>query len=238
MKMKKCVAALLLCSILSGCGNVDSPKPETTPEVGSGNVVENIVENETADPAANVSYEELMGDTAYVIKFQNENDMDILLEARITFKDADGNIQGTAFDSIFCFQKQSSGVLAFETPHTETEYLTGITAEVSLSASETGIFAPESSSVDKITMANNKTVNEGVAVSCQNISDKQIDNVRLMAIFYSGDKPVDFEEYVYLEFPAGGSFDYEFMRPYDLILGELDYDTYEVYVLSAFDDNY
>lgn len=238
MKKRGCITALLLCAFISGCGSVAAPQPESVPEVESENVTDGSIESAVVDLVDNVTYDEFIGDTAYVIKFRNGNDVDILLEASITFKDADGNVQGTAFDSIYCFQKQSSGVLAFETPHTDTEYLTGITAEVSLSASGTGIFAPESSSVDKITMTDNKTSNEGVAVSCQNTSDKQIDNVRLMAIFYSGDQPVDYEEYVYLEFPAGGSFDYEFMKPYDLILGELDYDTYEVYVLSAFDDNY
>lgn len=238
MKKRSCIAALLLCVFISGCGSAaDDPQTDSAPKVESENTTVDYIDNVAADPVDNVTYEEIMGDTAYVIKLQNGNDMDILLEARITFKDADGNIQGTAFDSLYCFQKQSSGALAFDTPHTETEYMSGITAEVSLSASETGIFAPESSSVDKITMTDNKTTNEGVAVSCQNTSDKQVDNVRLLVIFYSDGKPVDYEEYVYLELPAGGSFDYEFMRPYDLILGELDYDSYEVYVLSAFDDN-
>ena len=236
MKKKNWIVALLLCTFITGCGST-VPQPEAVPDVESESESDSAVESVPIDLVDKVTYEEYMGDTAYVIKFQNGNDVDILLEARITFKDADGNVQGTAFDSLYCFQKQSSGALAFETPHTDTEYMSGITAEVSLSASETGIFAPESSSVDKITMTDNKTENEGVVVSCQNTSDKQIDNVRLMAIFYSGGRPVDYEEYVYLEFPAGGSFDYEFMKPYDLILGELDYDTYEVYVLSAFDDN-
>lgn len=122
-------------------------------------------------------------------------------------------------------------------PHTESEYIGGVTAELSLRTSETGIFAPEGSPVDKFTLTENKTQNGEIVVSCINNSDKMVDNVRLMCVYYLGGIPVGHDEYVYLECEAGDTFGYTFYKPYDSILGDMEFDSYEVYLLNAFNDN-
>lgn len=237
--MKKRCLVIILCSLLlSGCGSTEVQSEEALLDGVENSVSETVGQTSEVNLIDNVAYEEVFSENQYVVKFQNGNDIDILLEAEVTFKNADGNVEGTAFDSIFCFHRNSSGVLAFDMPHTETEYVSGITPEISLSASETGIFAPESSSVDKFTIEHNLTENEDVTVSCTNTSDKQVDNVRLMCIYYLDGAPVGHDEYVYLECTAGATFDYTFYKPYDSILGDMEFDSYEVCVLSAFDDNY
>lgn len=236
---KKCLIIILCSLLLSSCSSAEVHQSEEAPPDSIENSVSESAESTSeVNLIDNVTYEEIFSENQYVVKFQNGNDVDILLEAEVTFKNADGTTEGTAFDSIFCFHRNSSGVLAFDMPHTETEYVSGVTPEISLSASETGIFAPESSSVDKFTIEQNQTENGDVTVSCTNTSDKRVDNVRLMCIYYLGGSPVGHDEYVYLECAAGATFDYTFYKPYDSILGDMEFDSYEVYVLSAFNDNY
>ena len=222
--MKKKIFIFALCGFLilslTGCDN------STNNSNQSGGKSANNFDANKIEKNISISDETIAPDNTLVTIIKNGNDETVNIEVEAIFYDANGNPLGSDSAYLSIYNKQEMACAFYNIPSGYSDY------EINIKANKN--FYTNYS--NKINVTSNDT-GEQIVVQVVNNSDKDIESVDLVAVFYKDGKIVGYDIAYKNELRSGVTSTSNIYYPYDANYEDVSFDNYKVYV-SAYSYNY
>lgn len=230
MKKLLTLLTLLTVSTLVGCGSDPIEVTQT----------DTIVHDEptpTPDISNSVTYELEESTNITLLKFTNSASVDVEVEVNFVF-DNNGTKEDAGYGHIYCLGAGKSGYVCMKKPDIDGKPIDGVTTEVNVSVSESGLFDDNGCKVDDISIEESES-DGNVTVSVTNNSDIDLSTVGTLVIYYNGDVPVWYNDYAY-DLASGSNYYWTFDKPcyYDVDSTPIEFDSYKVFVNEAYKSKY
>lgn len=177
----------------------------------------------------NVSYEAYEAPKNLIVKFTNNNDINIDGYFVVVYYDANGNMLYTDsfFDNYFNVIEPGKNQIAY------FSYPIDKYSSFKIIVSATSVNAIGMS--DKIKISSSSSSN-GVIANLTNTSNKTMTVTYIYVLYYNNNKVVGFDWSNIYDFKGGASKYLQFISPYDENYNDLPFDRYEMFVCDTFRD--
>lgn len=231
------VIALILGVILLTNNKEDSSQDEKTTQTEENNnkVTNNQDSQDDEDEIYNYDQEKNLADNIktsgvlaedgkFVVFVTNKNNVIVDIDIKVEFFDANGKSLG--YDVIYIFGVISNAEIAeyiYSPPANFTNY------KIIVEANATYV----TTYYDKVTLTH-KDNGEEIVVIAKNNSQDVIEDIDVTVVYYKGDKVVGIKMDYAMDIKPGAEEELNFYYPYDNNYNDLEFDSYKVYLVSAY----